>query len=135
MQNQEKEKPMENSRPIRFRAWDGKLMSVFSLGIDRVGMLNLPPYPAKGRPFKVLMQYTGLKDKSGKDVFEGDNLYVVDDVVVETIGGYPRTEPEGRTETVKYERGAFWWGEELLWEVAEHGEVISNIYEDEGSTK
>ncbi|MFW6047380.1 MAG: YopX family protein [Candidatus Woesearchaeota archaeon] len=55
------------SREIKFRAWDGKMH-----------------YPEKkdkrGRKifmyFDNIMQFTGLKDKNGKEIYEGDIIHV-----------------------------------------------------------
>ena len=62
-------------REIKFRAWDGKKM-----------MSELPAYlephdvnetiSSMNSEGIVLMQYTGLKDKNGKEIYEGDILYV-----------------------------------------------------------
>jgi len=54
-------------REIKFRAWNGKKM------------FKLDPLSGKGSLFDLapekdwyVMQYTGLKDKNGKDIYEGD---------------------------------------------------------------
>lgn len=64
-------------REIKFRAWDGKRMyydpNDFYLRMDGScfdvfeGEMD---EPICGQP--ILMQYTGLKDKNGKEIYEGD---------------------------------------------------------------
>ena len=71
------------SREINFRAWDNLLkkirnvevmcrhggkMLVWRLWDEQIG---LPPLPYPSDRF-ILMQFTGLKDKNGKDIYEGD---------------------------------------------------------------
>lgn len=63
-------------REIRFRAWDGKeLLSWDHATIGDYDLLNLPSI---GEAFAALtkryplMQFTGLKDKNGKEIYEGD---------------------------------------------------------------
>jgi uncharacterized phage protein (TIGR01671 family) len=64
-------------REIKFRAWDGeKMWNGFELRTER---FVYPPSVAEG-PQKNLafMQYTGLKDKNGAEIYEGDVLRWVD---------------------------------------------------------
>lgn len=66
------------SREIKFRAWDGERMAYFDKGISFGG---LSPSMMIGcdddtefdwdSPVSV-MQFTGLKDKNGKEIYEGD---------------------------------------------------------------
>ena len=67
---------MTNQREIKFRAWDGKKMNK---PFDMQWFSTLENAPddwdnegghwSKGTIF---MQYTGLKDKNGKEIYEGD---------------------------------------------------------------
>jgi len=61
------------TREIKFRAWDGYEMRYRWNGFEDVDPLNLSDlmYPyCNGN----LMQFTGLLDKKGKEIYEGDIL-------------------------------------------------------------
>jgi len=112
-------------REIKFRVWDmyeKKFTRIFTLdkfnGI-KVEHLNDLSW---SRPYlveKVFQQYTGLTDRNGQEIYEGD--------VVE----YYISEDGPETATVVFENGVF-WAAYPLYEVAGkkyHCGVIGNIFE------
>ena len=111
------------NREIKFRFWNGNTKEMHEQ--DE----TWDKFPLCGEN-ECFMQYTGLKDKNGKEIYEGDEVLIVEDVVVEVIAGHERRETEGRLEIVKWEDGAWFIGDELAWEEAKYCEIIGNIYEN-----
>ena len=113
------------TREIKFRAWDGKKMYYWD-SVDHQAthlITNTPDKKLFYLPMSwllgdsndwVWMQDTGLKDKNGKEIYDGD-----------WIKGQYR---EGK---VHSKNGGFYCWDELLYEsvTEDEVEIIGNIYE------
>ena len=137
-------------REIKFRAWDTKERKMWRgsnlLICLATGRLYTWEYEKESlsifpkEQFE-LMQYTGLKDKDGKEVYEGDITKITDPdedsccgnefvYICEVCyggGDYPTSF------TIKNEH--FWKTYALLYNERHTREVIGNIYENEGLVK
>jgi uncharacterized phage protein (TIGR01671 family) len=120
-----KEKEM---REIKFRAWDVFNQEMFPKKINDdllAAFFREVNIRRNGGNTVHLMQYTGLKDKNGKEIYEGD--------IFEWDGSH-----ETGIFVVSFESGSFGAGQpfELSWEIdhnnmqVNNGKVIGNIYEN-----
>lgn len=56
-------------REIKFRCWNNNQMLYWDFDSAHEIFIQLNSFPI---PFQPLMQYIGLKDKNGKEIYEGD---------------------------------------------------------------
>jgi uncharacterized phage protein (TIGR01671 family) len=136
-------------REIKFRAWDkiGKIMIDWPVNVytdeegpwwsaDHIGETGNTIASFDGKT-GVLMQFTGLFDKNGKEIYEGDIFNYKYDKRAEGggyIAGTYGYHPEN-AQVVEYRNGCFMVGHESLYDFVAfsklpgHGkEVIGDIY-------
>ena len=59
-------------RELKFRAYDGKKMIYDVIPASETSIVELFEYEHQVTEVEVVEQYTGLKDKNGKEIYEGD---------------------------------------------------------------
>ena len=121
-------------RQIKFRSWDEDRRKMHTspkwvmFRVNKDGVLTAVNYGYSGKEVKLeVMQFTGLTDKNGKDIYESDLLMVKDARICEVIFFTPAgcwdliprnilsSQTVGAVCAASYQY---------------HTEVIGNIYED-----
>lgn len=79
------------TREIKFRAWDGERMRPVTLwGFSEEFVMT--PRGSSGIEDYKIMQYTGLNDKNGKEIYEGDIVKWAENGNYEVVFGYGNNE-------------------------------------------
>lgn len=127
---------------IEFRAWDGeneKMITGFGLDPNNIPYIipDGTEYPDEFDyyPDAILMQYTGLKDKNKKMIFDGDIFKCIGGKGVCMQGEVYFDEgcfrmKYGYQEPKKEDRTDYFLSNVIENEGAEHIEIIGNIYEN-----
>jgi len=126
-------------KEIKFRAWDKKRKIMtnekeYSISLYVDGSYSVEKYDDRDSSGKkhwhveksenfILMQYTGLKDKNGKEIYEGDILKGKVKFIVEYhVGAFCG---KWKTKSVKKPMRYI-----ELWKIYDRIEVIGNVYEN-----
>ena len=107
-------------REIKFRAWDKVYKHFHEDDIIRDYVLG----DFIDNPEYIVTQQTGLKDKNGREIFEGDIIRITDHPFE---GAIPI---EGNYEVGYNEQMELCSGSWLLFRMKHYCEVIGNIYEN-----
>lgn len=107
-------------REIKFRAWDGSRLRSWNDIVETIGFHH---WIIKGCEGVEVMQYTGLKDKQGKEIYEGDILKLNYEAI--SMIGYVKQQSDGEWIFYK-DKGNFLGVHHNMNKIR----IIGNIYED-----
>lgn len=131
-------------KKIKFRAWDKELnimsyandgLLVMFLGEDICVAYDSPAGDGVVNIYE-LMQYTGIKDKNEKEIYEGDIVKFLDEEVTYSDCRYDYDEFINTGRVIFNDKLMGWditnrnMDLEEIWHYSEYIEVIGNIYEN-----
>ena len=103
-------------KEIKFRAWDKDEKKMVYKNVPETFYNYFPEF---------IMQFTGLKDKNGKEIYEGD-------IVQWQAGFYKAKRNQNMHDTIVFEEGTFKTQKYsmFVFTIANQCEVIGNIFEN-----
>ena len=113
-------------RETKFRAWDKKEKTMDEpFDLYSVGYLNGENgYDPK---YYILLEFTGLHDKNGKEIYESDKLKTKKDIVYTIFYSEKTARWAGKTLNVWTDDVQKYFYKSLAW-LASRSEVIGDIY-------
>jgi YopX protein len=121
----------EEMREIKFRAWDpglNQMSEIFGIGGAPSFPTGVPGGYRSCSSKKIYMQFTGLLDKNGKEIYEGDVVKFIN-----TEGKIFIKEVRFNEESLSYCFGDMEYrviDESAYFTKSKHLEVIGNIYDN-----
>lgn len=116
-------------RDIKFRAWNKDIKKMFEVGqitLDK-GLWDYQPDDRKHigisipyQPSFIIMQYTGLKDKNGKEIYEGDKVELDEEIGI----------IEWNNESSRFVIAFDTWATDFDHEYGKDLEIVGTIYDN-----
>ena len=118
-------------RSLKFRVWDKQMYSWEDTKKWDIGQFERLLYQSVKDV--VLMQFTGLLDKSGKEIYEGDIIntnYQTDIVIPYYVKEALPFITMVNAKNEEYNNGDYYVGEDVQQHSWDEFEIIGNIYEN-----